>query len=281
MGFQSSPYLCTQPFGWSEDFIKGDPSNQKNNPLAWNQVVLNLPGCDSYNPTKPWVYRTKFDGSLAAFFGTYIDDIQTGDGTEEECHNTTRRVAWRVNYLGQQDALRKRRAPSKKPGAWSGAMCESISGKGLFVTCSQEKWDKAKEIVLQRYRKVVVEDTETLEYKPLEWDIGFLVHLSCTFPSMFPYLCGIYNMLNGWHKGRDHNWLKLTWREWDLFLAMEEEMYEDDGKVDQVQTSMPAGSPNAKPKATFAPGKVKPVPHLSRDLTALQRLFCDKKTLSD
>ena len=44
MGFQSLPYLCTQAFGWSEDFIWGDPNDQEGNPLAWNSVVLNLPG---------------------------------------------------------------------------------------------------------------------------------------------------------------------------------------------------------------------------------------------
>ena len=277
MGFQSSPYLCTQLFGQSEDFIKGDSNDHVKNPLAWKQVVLNLPGCKSYQPTKPWVYRTKFDGSLAAFFGTYIDDIRTGDGTEEGCQNTTRSVASRVNYLGQQDAPRTRRAPSKKPGAWAGAVCESISGKGLFVTCSQEKWDKAKEIVSRRYREVIDDNAESLDHKSLERNIGFLVHLSCTFPSIFPYLRGIYNTLNGWRKGRDHDGWKLTWQELDLFLAMEEEMEEGGDEGDQNPTRAPAWSPTKKPKATLAPGKVKLVPWLSRDLTALQRLFCDEK----
>ena len=85
MSFQSSPYLCTQLFGWSEDFIREDPNDCDNNPLAWDKVVLNLPGSQSYQPTRPWVYCTMFDGSLTAFFGTYIDDIRTGDGTEKGC----------------------------------------------------------------------------------------------------------------------------------------------------------------------------------------------------
>ena len=53
MGFQSSPYFCTQSFGWSEDFIRGDPNDHEKNPLAWSKVVLNLPGAKSYQPTKP------------------------------------------------------------------------------------------------------------------------------------------------------------------------------------------------------------------------------------
>ena len=137
MGFQSSPYLCTQSFGWSKDFIQGAPKDHINNPLAWDKVVLNLPGCSNYKPTKPWVYCRKYDGSLAAFLATYIDDICTGDCTEEGCRATTRQVASWINYLGQQDVPQKRRAPCKSPGAWSGAICQSISGQGLFVTCSQ------------------------------------------------------------------------------------------------------------------------------------------------
>ena len=56
MGFQSSPYLCTQAFGWSEDFTLGEQGDHENNQLAWKEVILNLPGSGSYSPTKPWVY---------------------------------------------------------------------------------------------------------------------------------------------------------------------------------------------------------------------------------
>ena len=277
MGFQSSPYICTQAFGWCEDFIRGNPDDHEGNPLAWERVVLNLPGLQGYQPTKPWVFRTKFDGTMAAFFGTYIDDIRTGDGSETGCRSTTRRVASRVNYLGQQDAPRKRRPPSKKPGAWSGAMCESIEGKGLFVTCSQEKWNKAKGIVDGRFREVVVEEASSLDYKSLEKDVGFLVHMSRTFPSIFPYLRGIYNTLNGWRRGRDRDGWKLTRREWDLFLAMEEEMEDEELDTEERTRSgkMPAKT-NGKTSRSSVPGRVNPVPRLSRDLTALQRLFSEE-----
>ena len=273
MGFQSSPYLCTQAFGWSEDFILGELDDHENNPLAWKDVVLNLPGSKHYSPTKPWLYRVKADGSLAAFFGTYMDDIRTGDSTESSCRRTTRRVASRINYLGQQDAPRKRRAPSKKPGAWAGAMCKSVTGKGLFVTCSQEKWDKAKEIVSRRYTEVVVQESSSLSHKELEKDVGFLVHLSRTFPSIFPYLRGIYNTLNGWRSGRDRDGWKLTQKEWELFLAMEEEMEEDELEPEKVPAMNPSGNLGNRSKVSNAPSKVKPVPRLGRDLRALNLLF--------
>ena len=276
MGFQSSPYLCTQAFGWSEDFINGDIDDWEDNPLAWKDVILNLPGSRNYQPTKPWVYRTKWDGSMAGFFGTYIDDIRTGDGSEKSCRKTTRRVASRTNYLGQQDAPRKRRPPSKNPGAWAGAMCNSSSGVGLFVTCSQEKWNKAKEIVSRNYQEVVVDGSSTLSYKTLEKDVGFLVHLSRTFPAIFPYLRGIYNTLNGWRKGRDRDGWKLTRKEWDLFLAMEEEMDEMEDQRDEIRSKAPISSPSKLPGKPDTPDEVTPVPRLSRDLSALERLLSDE-----
>ena len=58
---------------------------------------------------------------MACFFGTYIDDIRTGGPTEAACKATSRRVASRINYLGQQDAARKRGQPDQQPRAWAGA----------------------------------------------------------------------------------------------------------------------------------------------------------------
>ena len=36
MGFQPSPFICTQSFGWSEEGIRGDP-RAKDNPLRWDE----------------------------------------------------------------------------------------------------------------------------------------------------------------------------------------------------------------------------------------------------
>ena len=152
-------------------------------------------------------------------------------------------------------------------------MCKAIKEQDLFVTCSQEKWDKAKEIVSRHFQEVVVKKNPTLSYKSLEKDVGFLVHLSRTFPSIFPYLRGIYNTFNGWRQGRDHDGWKLTRQEWDLFLAMEEEMLEDEELEDTSQSVPPSSKLSGSPKQKEAPDAIKPVPYLSRDLSALQRLF--------
>ena len=147
MGLKPSPYNCTRAFAWSEDFIKGD-RHDPSNPFMWDTVVMNLPGQDDYNPALPWVFKyDSINQKVAAFFKTYVDDIRTGDSTEAACVRSTHVVASRVNYLGQQDAPRKRRKISQTPGAWSGAMIVVEEGDGLYVTCSQEKWDKTRAII--------------------------------------------------------------------------------------------------------------------------------------
>ena len=52
-----------------------------------------------------------------------------------------------MNYLGQQDAPRKRHKISQTPGALSGAMIVVDEGDGLYLTCSQEKWNKSSAII--------------------------------------------------------------------------------------------------------------------------------------
>ena len=121
---------------------------------------------------------------------------------------------------------------------------------------------------------MVLNSVPVVDHKSLEHDVGFLVHLSHTFPAIFPYLRGIYNTLNGWRKGRDQDGWKLTRREWDLLLAMEEEMEGEELEPDPMASRTPSKLLSAAPAEDKAPNTVRPMPHLSRDLSALQRLFC-------
>ena len=264
MGFRPSPYICTQSFGWSEDCIRGDP-RARNNPLRWDRVILNLPGAEDYNPKMPWVY--KYDSVLkrmASFFGTYIDDIRSGAASERNCRETTRRIASWANYFGQQDAARKRRQPARRPGAWAGAMCFS-NDVGLFVTCTQKKWDKGISIIEKWLDELEKGDAKLLEHKSLEKDVGFLVHLSRTFPGMAPYLKGFYNTMNSWRLGRNEEGWKYSMKEWKNFLGMEESMTSMD--VDAERKAVVKERQGAQPKLVAA------VPRLVKDVKALSDLF--------
>jgi len=127
----------------------------------------------------------------------------------------------RTNYFGIQDASRtKRRAPSKKPGAWVGSICLPVPGVGLFVTVSQEKWDKGKDIIKCWHKRVIEDKDRTLPFKEMEKYMGYLVHLSRTYPAMFAYLRGLYNSMDGWQTQRyDEGW-KMTTREWKAQLEL-------------------------------------------------------------
>ena len=129
--------------GWADDFIRGNRF-EACNPLRWDAVILNLPGLTDYNPALPKLYKWNDKvGQLAANFETYVDDIRTNGYSEQSCVLANRRVASRCNYLGIQDAARKRRFPSKKPGVWCGAK-SSTDAEGVYTSTTQAKWDKGK-----------------------------------------------------------------------------------------------------------------------------------------
>ena len=83
------------------------------------------------------------------------------------------------------------------PGAWAGAMNLSKED-GLYVTCTQKKWDKAKAIIEHWQNEVCIERSRLVNAAQMERDVGFFVHLSRTFPAVFPYLKGFYLLLNSW-----------------------------------------------------------------------------------
>jgi len=196
MGFKSSPFVCTQTFALSEEIIVGDHL-EIGNLFYWDKVILNLPGTKEYDPTMPRVYRwNSKQNRMACFFGTYIDDIRTRGPTKASCNKaTSRRVASRINYLGQQDAAQKRGQPAQQPRAWAGAKCCSLEGNGLYVFSTQEKWVKAQTMVLKWNKLLSKEKLDTVSFSELERDVGFLVHIRRTYPAVFPYLKGFYNTM--------------------------------------------------------------------------------------
>jgi hypothetical protein len=110
--------------------------------FKWNQVILNLPRDENYDPGLPCVYKVKEDGTPAADFCFYVDDNQTAGNNQNKAWLAARRVASVCSHLGIQDASQKRRKASQSPGAWAGALV-STDNAGL----SQEKWEKAQSMI--------------------------------------------------------------------------------------------------------------------------------------
>ena len=146
-------------------------------------------------------------------------------------------------------------------------MCFSITGKGLYVTCSQDKWDKGKAIVEDLRQAVVVNDENLLTRALLEKDVGFLVHLSPMFPALFPYFKGIYHTMKSWCLGRNSDSWKLSNTAWWNLMAGAVVDDEDD-ELRELPFDEACRIFSRRNQAE-QPAKVKPVGRLSNDLKAL------------
>ena len=174
---------------------------------------LNLPGSKDYDPKHPWVSKIRLtDGKIAADLFVYVDDARIRGPTEEECWAATRQTASRMNELGIQEAARKRRWPSQKPGAWAGSTVEATK-EGVYVTVSQERWTKAKRYIGEIEDELAASENQTLDFKPLERKRGFLIYVTRTYPAMVPYLKGIHQTLDSWRTNRDSDGWKLSAKE--------------------------------------------------------------------
>jgi len=249
MGLKSSPYNCVQGIMHLAETILGDPSDE-NNPFQWAEVTLNLPGSKTYDPSKPWVYKVRLDGKIACDIFIYVDDLRPTGPTEETCRAAARRTASILNSRGIQDASRKRRPPSRTPGAWAGSMI-STNDHSVCVEVAQDKWEKT-----QRHIEWIVEhfdDADGIPFKPLERIRGFLVYTTRTYPSMVPYLKGIHLTLDSWREHRDDEGWKLIGVNWNEDLE-DPSLTEENSDIEGP------------------PARVKPVPRLKADIEALSLL---------
>ena len=248
MGLTSSPWVTTRLFAWAMEFIKGDRRDPMN-PFHWTEVRLNLPGDPKYDPSLPRVYRwNPVALAIACECVTFVDDLRSIGPTIELIYRATHQVETRMGYLGLQDATRKRRPNTQRPGEWTGSMTLALPGVGLFATVSQKKWEKA-----QGYLSSLLSLFDSPSHRPmmdlkdLERKVGFLVHLGMTYPLMRPFLRSFYLTMNSWRPWRDSNGWKLSPRAYQSFLlfqkgvsmsAKESSVRDADGKVPtEVQAS--------------------------------------------
>ena len=105
-----------------------------------------------------------------------------------------------------------------------------------------------------------------------------MVHLSRTFPGIFPYLHGIYNTtMNEWHGGSNCDGWKYTRAELNMLHEMDDVMNEEgeqvlwnDPKFNHQhlrKKSNPKAAPSGNPK------HVVPVERLIGDISALRALL--------
>lgn len=201
MGLRPSPYQACQGMMWALEVIFGDRRNAAN-VFRFDRVELNLPGSSDYNPARPWVYKVRKDGVIAADAHCYVDDVRATGPSEKDCWRASQRVSSVLASLGIQDATRKRRTGDLEAGAWKGAVVHTSNDK-VTVLATQEKWDKLKECI--DWMWVHHTDAGGMDHKILESKRGFLVHMGQTYPALKPYLKGVHATLESWRSGRDEN----------------------------------------------------------------------------
>jgi hypothetical protein len=244
MGLKPSPYFTIQSTHLAYEVANGN-RHDPNNALQWDSVVLNLPGSESYTPTRPWVYRVTKHGDMAGATPAYVDDLRPVGSSSDHCFKVAHQTGSRLGYLGIQNASRKTRPPSQTPGAWAGILVET-NGTTITVCTSQEKWEKAQRYLVEI--RAEVSQKQDLEHKSLEQKRGFFVHLQRVYPTIAPYLKGMHLTLDSWRPGRDKDgWLDPDW---------------DD--VEFPESDVPLQ----------APQWVTPVPRFMEDLEGLDKLFC-------
>ena len=107
--------------------------------MSWNKITLNLPGDSLYDPKLPWLYTyNSSTGRIAGDASTYLDNISPTGPNEYLCERIFHRIVSRSNYLGEQDAPRNRREPSRSPGLWNGSLIITDEDN-VFVSTSVEK----------------------------------------------------------------------------------------------------------------------------------------------
>jgi hypothetical protein len=255
MGFKTSPYQAVQGILHAEERIRGDPSDPSNI-FRWDRIQLNLPGSSSYDPSLPWVCKIRLsDGKITCDLISYVDDVRTMGGSFQECRAASRWAASILNFLGLQDAPRKRQDPSLTPGAWSGSIVLS-DGLTLGIVVSQERWDKAKKMI--QWMSGAIQDGPTIEHKTLEKYRGYLIYLCRSYPAINPYPKGIHLTLDSWRPWQKDDGWKMTLAE--MRAAVQEK---DDDDVDMGFTE----------SSNKAPVQVKWVPRFPSDVGALTELF--------
>jgi hypothetical protein len=254
-GWQSSPYLALRMLTRALECALGEALDTTNE-FAWCGVHLNLPGAPNYNPGRPRVQKMRADTLPATELVLYFDDGRAMGSTEELARLGVRQATSRIQYLGNQDAPRKRRGVSQRPGAWAGGIVYTDQGV-THKLLSQEKWDRTK--LFLEWVWLGLSQHHGFDRKLFRSGKGFLVHVAQTYDFVQPYLKGFHLTEEAWRGHRDTEGWKLP---------------VGGAGIDTDAIALdPEGSYAYTPVEVRAPLWVEPVPRLADDVAVLLKFF--------
>jgi hypothetical protein len=198
-GGRPCPYLAVQGHARAMELVLGNHEDPAN-PLHWVRTITNWPYDLHCDPSMPRIIRVCADGEMAAGSPAFVDDGRTAGVTREICHSAAHRVSTYVNFLGEQNASRKRRPTSRTPGAWTGKMLwtnEPHPKKGVLP----QKWQ------IQRADLRSLRDAIESGVEP---DRKLFLSATCrgmsqteVYMDLRPYYKSFYNALEAWRPNRD------------------------------------------------------------------------------
>jgi hypothetical protein len=81
-------------------------------------------------------------------FCTFVDDAQPTGPSRKEAWMAAHQIACTLSSLGIQDAPRKQRDSSQRPGAWIGSVLRTGEGQ-VQLLISEDKWIKTKGLLAE------------------------------------------------------------------------------------------------------------------------------------
>jgi len=265
MGLRPSPEWSCRFYYLAEEFIRGNES-EIDNPLRWDKVVLNLIGNSDFNPSLPNVFKwNKIKNRLAGEIKAYVDDLRALGWSLEHAWRIAHLIAPRLQFLGIQDAPRKRRIDQ---GPWAGSIYVS-NQEGIKKTVSAEKWIKAKQYIQEIESQLKRDPDSKFSFKYLEQVRGFLCHLALTFDLIFPFLKGFHLTLCRHLPKRNEEGWKINELEWIAYL--EEAKSKGVMTKEEVKEIL-----NFKYDPKLRPSSVKPLPRFKKSIQALSSLFASE-----
>jgi hypothetical protein len=181
MGMAPSPYIAIRMYYVAEKSCRG-PASAKDNPMGYHEVCLNVPGSSDYNPSLPRVMKwNQAAKAIAGDVFTFVDDLRSSGHSVQNSWQVSHQLGSRLQYLGIQDAPRKRRPPSQTPDACAGGILSPANGR-ITKYFSVEKWKRGQIMIwwLEDEVNACPNKIPWLNFKRLESTAGFLCHISMT-----------------------------------------------------------------------------------------------------
>jgi hypothetical protein len=82
-GAQDFPVSDRPVHSLAQEIVLGK-RHAESNVFRSGKVCLNLPGSPGYNPVRPWVFKSRADGTLAADLNVFVDDTRVTGPTDQE-----------------------------------------------------------------------------------------------------------------------------------------------------------------------------------------------------